>query len=121
MRYVVAVAALLLAATGCSDPDEPDRARDPGGGTRTPAPAEIPNPVTVMDVGRPELCTGPIAESYPPQCGGPAIRDWRWSEFDETDYQQVGQVRWGEFVVDGHLEGDEFVVTSAEPVEHSYS
>ena len=58
-----------------------------------------------MDVGRPELCTGPVAESYPPQCGGPPIREWRWADH-EGDYEQVGKVRWGAFVVDGYFDGE---------------
>ncbi|HET9422281.1 MAG TPA: hypothetical protein VFO49_14175 [Nocardioides sp.] len=107
MRYAVALAALLLAATACSsDPDEPDRATDP-------APS-IPTPVIVMDVDRPELCTGPVAESYPPQCGGPPIREWRWADH-KGDFEQVGKVRWGAFVIDGYFDGDEYVVTSAVP------
>ena len=64
-----------------------------------------------MDVAQPELCTGPVAESYPPQCGGPVIRKWDWADH-KGEYEQVGKVRWGEFVIEGHYEGDEFVVTS---------
>lgn len=120
MRYAVTLAALLLAATACSDSDEPDSARDPGGGNDTPTPTAIPNPAIVMDVAQPELCTGPIAESYPPQCGGPVISNWDWADH-KGEYDQVGEVRWGEFVVEGHYEGDEFVVTSAVPVDRSSS
>jgi hypothetical protein len=42
------------------------------------------------------------------------ISNWDWADH-EGEYDQVGEVRWGEFVVEGHYEGDEFVVTSAEP------
>jgi hypothetical protein len=107
MRYAVALAALLLTLTACSsDSDEPDRATDPA--------TLIPTPVIVMDVGRPELCTGPVAESYPPQCGGPPIREWRWADH-EGDYEQVGKVRWGAFVIDGYFDDGEFIVVSAVP------
>ncbi len=119
MRYAVTLAAMLLAVTACSDSDEPDSARDPGG-PGSPTPTVIPNPVIVMDVDQPELCTGPIAESYPPQCGGPVISNWDWADHKGA-YDQVGDVRWGEFVVEGHYEGDEFVVTSAQPADHSSS
>jgi hypothetical protein len=111
MRYAVTLVALLLAATACSDSDEPDSATDPTG---TDTPTHIPDPVIVMDVARPELCTGPVAESYPPQCGGPPIRNWNWADH-RGHYDKVGQVRWGEFVVEGYFDGDEFVVTSAQP------
>jgi hypothetical protein len=117
MRYAVALAALLVAVTACSsDSDEPDRATDPNDAPTQPAGdvPEIPTPVIVMDVRRPELCLGPVAESYPPQCGGPPIQGWRWSEH-KGEYEQVGEVRWGEFVVEGHFDGDTFVVTDAEP------
>jgi hypothetical protein len=117
MRYAVTLVALLLAATACSsDSDDPDRATDPHDSSTQPADAEptIPETVIVMDVVRPELCLGPVAESYPPQCGGPPIRGWRWADH-EGHYEQVGEVRWGEFV-EGHFEGDTFVVTDVEPV-----
>ena len=113
MRYAVPLAALLLAATACSSGPE-DRATDPGGVGDRATSSPILVPAIVMDVERPELCTGPVAESWPPQCDGPAIRRWRWADF-EGDYQRVGGVRWGEFVIEGYLDGDEFVVTSAEP------
>jgi hypothetical protein len=70
--------------------------------------------VIVMDVARPELCTGPVAESYPPQCSGPPIREWQWADH-RGDFQQVGKVRWGAFVIDGYFDGEEFVVTNAVP------
>jgi hypothetical protein len=125
MRHVAArtvlAALLLLAATACSlgSAEESDRATDPNqpsDAANRPADAEptIPTPVIVMDVDRPELCTGPVAESYPPQCGGPPIREWRWADH-EGDYEQVGKVRWGAFVVQGYFDGDEYVVTSAVP------
>ena len=111
MRYAVTLGALLLAATACSASDDTDRATDP---SQPPNEVEIPNPAVVMDVDRPELCLGPVAESYPPQCSGPPIRDWSWSDH-EGHFDRVGQVRWGEFVIDGYVDGDEFVVTHAEP------
>ena len=116
MRYAVALAALLLALTACSsDSDEPGRLL--GRWVGRPAadePTRIPTPVIVMDVDRPELCTGPVAESFPPQCSGPPIREWRWADH-QGDYEQVGKVRWGAFLIDGYFDGDEFVVTNAVP------
>ena len=120
MRYAVALAALLLTLTACSSGDDgPSRATDPNDqsdAANQPADVQptIPTPVIVMDVDRPELCTGPIAESYPPQCGGPAIREWRWADH-VGDYEQVGKVRWGAFIVQGYFDDGEYVVTSANP------
>jgi hypothetical protein len=121
MRYAVALAVLLMSVTACSSDagsgsgsgsgsDGPGTATDPAPTDR----AEIPDPAVVMDVDRPELCTGPIAESYPPQCSGPPIRYWKWADH-RGHFDRVGNVRWGEFVIEGYYEGDEFVVTSAEP------
>ena len=117
MRYAVALAAVLLAGTACSadrEPEARDRATDPNPPPASGGPTAIPTPVIVMDVDRPELCTGPVAESYPPQCSGPLIREWRWADH-RGDYEQVGKVRWGAFVIDGYFVGNEFVVTSAVP------
>jgi hypothetical protein len=114
MRHFAVLAAMLIAVTACtSDSDDPERATDPAGTPRSDEPT-IPTPVIVMDVRRPELCLGPVAESYPPQCGGPPIRGWRWRDY-EGDYDQVGQVRWGEFVVEGEWDDGTFVLTHAEP------
>jgi hypothetical protein len=76
------VVLLTLAACGTdSGARAGDPASDPAGSpSGTPIPTEIPAAsgpvhtrglVTVMDTGSPELCLGPVAESYPPQCGGP--------------------------------------------------
>ena len=57
-----------------------------------------------MDTGSPELCLGPIAESYPPQCGGPALVGWDWADHKDT-FEQQGDVRWGTYLVTGTWDG----------------
>jgi hypothetical protein len=123
LYITLAGAALALSLTACSD--DGDSAEDPAGGSggNGPMPTE---PVaadgevttryaaTVMDTGSPELCLGPVAESYPPQCSGPPLEGWDWADH-EGDYDQVGEVRWGVFYVTGTWDGTTFVVTSAEP------
>lgn len=111
------VAVVVLAMTACTD--DGDRADDPAGSGSTPSESVAPvgevttkHGATVMDTGRPELCVGPIAESYPPQCRGPALEGWDWSAY-EGDYQQVGDVRWGVFDVTGTWDGTTFTVDSA--------
>ncbi|ANH36836.1 hypothetical protein I601_0384 [Nocardioides dokdonensis FR1436] len=70
--------------------------------------------VVVMDTGAgPELCVGPVAESYPPQCGGPAVEGWRWR--DQQAFDRVGDVRWGYFALTGTWDGASFTVTDAVP------
>ena len=127
--------ALLLAVSvslaGCgSDGGDDDVATDPGGSGRPSdapqAPTTVPaadgdvrsrNLVTVMDKDAGddlvELCLGPVAESYPPQCGGPAITNWDWKSVDM--FEQQGGVRWGTFAVTGTWDGTAFTLTDAIP------
>ena len=123
LKTGLAVAALALVVTACGD--DGDRADDPAGqpGEHGPMPTDpvaaageviTRYAVTVMDTGTPELCLGPVAESYPPQCSGPALEGWDWAAY-AGHYDQQGQIRWGVFVVTGSWDGTTFVVTSAEP------
>ncbi len=118
---LAALAALVLVGSACSDDGSHDVARDPVATDEvsTPPPAAVPSgPVrtaglaTVMDTGSPELCLGPVAESYPPQCGGPALLDWDWADHVGT-YDEQGDVRWGTYVVTGTWDGTSFTATDA--------
>jgi len=119
---------LTLTATACSGDDGSTTASDPAA---PGAPADPPTPPpavpasvgevrsaglpTVMDTGTgAELCLGAIAESYPPQCGGPRITNWDWAAQDGV-FDQQGQVRWGTFAVTGRWDGSAFTVTSSIP------
>lgn len=62
----------------------------------------------------PVLCLGPIAESYPPQCDGPAILGWDWSAVTEG-WQSASGIMWGAYAVWGDWDGETFTVTR-EPV-----
>ncbi len=120
---------LLVLATACGT-DTADTALDPAGtpsSTGTPgggATSRIPPAVhgevttrmlaTVMDTGRPELCLGPVAESYPPQCSGIPLRGWDWAEH-EHQFERSGDVRWGLFAVTGTFDGTTMTVTGAVP------
>src|SRR5688500_15598506 len=126
MRTVLALAALLLSLTACGS-DSDDVAKDPGSSDDSPtahATPEAPVPAglvrtrnlaTVMDKGSPELCLGPIAESYPPQCGGPGITNWDWSEHGQDMFEQQGDIRWGTYLVTGRWDGTSFEVTETIP------
>ena len=93
-------------------------------GTAVPGaevPAALPQPPTNTDelVGQgtvlqkgesePQLCLGPIMESYPPQCNGPTIHGWDWSlaEYSAT----VSTVTWGTYAVFGTWDGTAFTQT----------
>jgi hypothetical protein len=59
--------------------------------------------------GAPMLCLGPFAASLPPQCGGPVIRNWDWSEAGH--FASAGSVMWGAYEVTGMLAHGEFTQT----------
>lgn len=109
----------LIALAGCGPADsEPE----PGTGSGS-APSPIARPVpaagellttryatTVLDDGDgAELCLGGVAESYPPQCGGPRLVGWDWADH-EGAYEEANGVRWGDFLLVGSYDGEEFTV-----------
>jgi hypothetical protein len=129
MRIFAAAAVLTVlgAATACST--EADmKAVDPSGSggsaaVGTPS-AEAPTPVPdgevrtsglvmVLDDGDgPEMCLGGVAESYPPQCGGPALTDFDWGDVGS---EEASGVRWGSYALTGTYDGATFTVTDAIP------
>ncbi|MGZ4447784.1 MAG: hypothetical protein ACXVEC_13795 [Nocardioides sp.] len=122
-------AVLLLALAGCSGGATPvarDPAGDPASGpsSRT-APTAVPPAdgpvrtvglVTVMDTGTggPVVCLGAVAESYPPQCSGPAVRGWDWAGRQGV-FERSGTTRWGSFALAGSFDGTALTVTDAVP------
>lgn len=74
-------------------------------------------PVTVIDGGDgAKLCLGGVAESLPPRCGGPELIGWDWADHD-GDYEEVAEVRWGDFKVTGTFDGTDLTVTDAVPAD----
>ncbi|WP_126688269.1 hypothetical protein [Nocardioides ferulae] len=71
---------------------------------------------TVLDAGDapPQLCLGPVAESWPPQCQGIPIDGWRWADARGV-FDREGDVRWGSFAVTGTFDGETFTVTDLVP------
>ena len=66
---------------------------------------------TVMDAaGRAELCLGPVAESYPPQCSGIPLDGWTWEGIEGGETS--GDVRWGAYAVQGTYDGESLTVTA---------
>lgn len=127
MKTPIALAALALAValTACSPEAEPEpRAVDPAGSPVT-RPDAVPaaegevrtrGPVTVLDDGDgAELCLGGVAESLPPQCGGPRLIGWDWAEHPE--HEDVSGVKWGDFAVTGTFDGTDVTPTEVVPQE----
>jgi hypothetical protein len=55
----------------------------------------------------PQLCQT-VAESLPPQCGGPDIANWKWEGLQSQEAQGT---RWGVYVVTGTYDGKIFTMT----------
>ena len=126
MRSVtLALLVVLLVACGSRTADVADDPADGGGTSPSAAPTAVPaapgevwtrGAATVLDDGSgPELCLGPIAESFPPQCGGPPLVGWDWKEHLPNTYQQASGVIWGEYVVTGRWDDESLTVTGTAP------
>jgi hypothetical protein len=109
----LAVSALILA--GCAGSPSDHQAGAPGdrvaAGNGIPAEGEVAGQGTVLqiDAQTPQLCLGAVAESYPPQCGGPEILDWNW---DAVDLEETASgVTWGTYAVVGTWDGTRFTLT----------
>jgi len=108
-----AAAASLLALSGCATPAPPSGApasRTLGSVHPAPPEGEVIAQGTVMDVGgEVELCLGPVAESYPPQCSGIPMDIWSWDNIQGSE--TAGDVTWGAYAVQGTYDGQAFSVT----------
>lgn len=90
-----------------------------------PPPAPVPagkvatrGLVTVIENGKsagPEVCLGPIQESYPPMCSGPAVVGWDWDRTGQGIHETQGAIRWGLFALTGTFDGTSVIVESAIP------
>jgi len=127
MRGLIVLALMLtLAACGTESGDPGTSSEEPPAAVPTATPSEIPVPdgpvttryaITVLDDGDgAELCLGGQLDSYPPQCGGPKLIGWQWSEH-EGDYEEASGTRWGEFAVNGTFDGTSLTPTAVVPAD----
>jgi hypothetical protein len=101
-----------LAVTACATPSASDATPGVSLGSLSPAPPEreVVGVGTVMDVaGAVELCLGPVAESYPPQCSGVPLEGWTWDAVDGAETS--GETTWGAYAVQGTYDGGTLTVT----------
>lgn len=106
-RLALVIAVVALAA--CSDGQRVS-AGDPTSTTRSPD-ARYEADATVLespDHG-PQLCLGGVAESYPPQCGGPDIVGWDWAAVEGEE--SANGTTWGMFHLVGTYVDDVFTLT----------
>jgi hypothetical protein len=55
----------------------------------------------------PQLCQA-VADSYPPQCGGPEVVGWDW---DSVESESASGTTWGSYLVTGTWDGQRFTLT----------
>lgn len=99
---LLALAGLLGA---CSDVDRVEA----GGGTPSGQRYEANSTVLESPEHGPQLCLGAIADSLPPQCGGPDIVGWSWDAVDGEE--AANGTTWGSYRVVGSYEDGVFTLT----------
>ena len=120
----VAGVVLALVATGGCGAEVGNLSSESGTPAQTETSSTVPAaadelttafPVTVLDDGEgAELCLGGVADSLPPQCGGPRLLGWNWSDH-RGDFEDVSGTRWGSFVVIGTFDGTNMTPTEVVP------
>lgn len=60
----------------------------------------------------PQLCLGPVGESYPPQCDGLDITNWTWQDLAS---ERESGARWGEYVAVGTYDREAQTFTLTQP------
>jgi hypothetical protein len=60
----------------------------------------------------PELCLGIVLDSFPPQCGGMPITNWRWDQIQGV--QAASGTTWGTYHLVGTYDGASFTVIRAD-------
>jgi hypothetical protein len=109
-RHLLAVIPLLLLLQACAE-------RDPGAGAQAAQDEErrYQTTATVLESREhgPELCLGAVLDSFPPQCGGLPIPNWRWDQVDGE--QSSGGTTWGDYHLVGTYDGTAFTLAQAGP------
>ncbi len=123
---VMGAAFLLLAACGTavtpggSGPAQTSSATAPPPSATPPATGPVTGVGMVIDAaGSPELCLGPVMESFPPQCDGVPLGGWDWTSAgiqEEAPAGTSGPTRWGTYAVTGTFDGSTMTVSSSVPL-----
>ena len=107
---IVAAGALALSACATPSADAPPPGASLDSAWPDPPAGEVVATGTVLDKsGDAELCVGPVAESWPPQCSGFPLEGWSWEGVEGSETS--GDVTWGAYAVTGTFDGETFTVT----------
>jgi hypothetical protein len=107
---LVAVPLLLLAGCAATTPAGDRPGRTAGAGERR---YQTTGTVLQSRGHGPELCLGAVLDSFPPQCGGLPIPNWRWDRVG--GHQTASGTTWGAYRLVGTYDGRSFTVAHAEP------
>ncbi len=111
---LVAAAATAVLLTACASPIADSAGKS---GVSFDPPEAVPAAGEVIGTGtvlQPEneqamFCLGAVAESYPPQCGGPKITNWDWDAAD--GHEAASGTTWGTYALQGTWDGAQFTLT----------
>ena len=99
---IATAAAVVAAVAVVANRDDGGTEIAAGASTTQPAsgPIEYGGNIAVLESPEhgPQLCTA-VAESYPPQCGGPDVVGWDWNAVDGEE--SADGTTWGSFYVAG--------------------
>ena len=89
------------------------RGRNVTGCRPTPTSSDVVGQGTVIQAAGAgaQLCLGPIAESYPPQCTGVPLLGWDWATVDGQE--TAAGTTWGTYAVWGVWDGTTLAVSGA--------
>ena len=106
-RRLLLAVVLLALVQGCA-------ASDPDGGGAGRQAQRYQTTVGVLESPKhgPELCLGGVKMSYPPQCEGTRITNWRWDQVQGEE--TAGSTTWGSYTVVGTYDGSSFTVVRAD-------
>jgi hypothetical protein len=108
-----ALAAAGLVLTGCAQPG-PDPEAGPGSAGLDTQVYQVAATVLEAPGTGPQLCHA-VADSYPPQCGGPEVVGWDW---DAVESESESGTTWGSYQLTGTWDGERFTLTgSPEPYD----
>jgi hypothetical protein len=105
-----AVALLSACATNASEPSAPSLEAS----RRYEA-----NATVLQAAGKdPVICLGAVGFSLPPQCSGPPITNWDWSEAQNE--RSASETTWGVYHVVGTFDGERFTLTEPPGAEQPW-
>lgn len=114
IRYL-AVLGLLASLSACGDVTSAPAQGTPSSASPSAAPSRsgddgllLGSGLVLDDGDGPEFCLGAVAESYPPQCGGPEVEGWDWRRV--AGEVSASGTTWGAYVLTGTYDGTVFTV-----------